>query len=1108
MTTRIIGSRPGSGATDSARPAPFTRSRSAPWLALLAAVAMAFVAPAASAAATLKVAIDTPGSLIIPDSTAGVMRRSDGGATLPIYFNAPGTTAPSARMYFIPTDATTLSGTPRSDIDFRFRVEDIPLSCQGSTAWVPDSVWVNGGSNPNVYAIGTAHKLGTGEGDFIEFTYRLPNHPLGWLGGGMYVDLVFGSDTYPCNWWSRLALEFINPVAIVGGYIPPGVDPSAIDRYFRLLHYKWPDTFVDNAALPEYISLESAPIGGESIEIGGTGLIYAPTSASTDGNGVFGVVAFVDPASFDKSAPGKADTPTSGSLTLTYKQVMQTHQITGNFAEVIQAEGRITIVDSSGTVKVGDFLKPGTKLSLSARIGEPPAQLGLRFVNGSDASVVQDVYTNACITDLIVIGQTEFTNKSVIQGKTPLMSMTRWLCEQAAGLPNTPEEWAKATGKLTVKLAVSSLVPVSMGYEMSAFVVKYAVGDVTGRIYDYTMSSPGDNRNKSATKVASADAKSVGLPRLELSTYYDASTRIAESIPGNVGIYLAAADTAFTTSVDGLWQELTGAAAVDRTWAATPDSLDKTGPLLRMSHSYSTATWVTTFRLSASDASGLDAASLGVTIDGIAGSVTSSFEYRGEGVWVGEFIGPPPQSYTVHASLSDRVGNRSTLDWVGTLMPGPPQTLSAFYYGAKTWIEWALPSNMVAADLLYYEVRQNYWTTLGGWMVGPWQSVGTLGATTLDLPAGFSTASPYYVEVRAWNARGMAGTASRSVDITAVETTARLDVARAGAGSGTIAGQAIACGDDCVGFYTLGTSVTLTAIPAAGSTFTGWTGACAGPGTCTVAMNAAASVTATFAVATNPVRLGNISTRGQVLTGDNVMIGGFIIGGSTPKLVLVRARGPSMIPAGVVNAMANPQVTLVDAAQSIIASNDDWGDAANSGAIAATGLAPTNAFESAILVLLNPGAYTAVVSGVGGGTGVGIVEVFEVDQPEMPLTNISTRGRVLAGDDVMIGGFIIQGHTSKTVLIRARGPSMIPAGVTDALANPQVTLVDSAQTIIASNDNWGDATNAAAITATGLAPTNALESAILVTLQPGAYTVVVSGVGGTTGVGIVEVFAQ
>jgi hypothetical protein len=322
-----------------------------------------------------------------------------------------------------------------------------------------------------------------------------------------------------------------------------------------------------------------------------------------------------------------------------------------------------------------------------------------------------------------------------------------------------------------------------------------------------------------------------------------------------------------------------------------------------------------------------------------------------------------------------------------------------------------------------------------------------------------------------------------------------------------VAGGTVACSPNPV---SLGGTSSCTATPNPGYAFTGWSGDCTGAACVLEGVTSPRSVTATFAPASTPPRLGNLSTRGQVLTGDNVMIGGFIIGGATAKTVLVRARGPSMIPAGVLNAMANPTLTLVNqSTAAIIGTNDNWGDAVNASAITATGKAPTNAFESAILVSLNPGAYTAVVSGVGGTTGIGIIEVFEIDGPTIPLSNISTRGRVLTGDDVMIGGFIIDGDGPQTVLIRARGPSMIPAGVTDVLVNPQMTLVNQATAaIIGTNDNWGDATNAAGIIATGLAPTNALESAILITLNPGAYTAVVSGAGGGTGVGIIEVFAQ
>jgi hypothetical protein len=138
---------------------------------------------------------------------------------------------------------------------------------------------------------------------------------------------------------------------------------------------------------------------------------------------------------------------------------------------------------------------------------------------------------------------------------------------------------------------------------------------------------------------------------------------------------------------------------------------------------------------------------------------------------------------------------------------------------------------------------------------------------------------------------------------------------------------------------------------------------------------------------------------------------------------------------------------------------------------------------------------------------VGIVEVYERDRIDIPLTNISTRGQVLTGNDVMIGGFIIEGNLPKTVLVRAVGPNLANFGVTGVLANPTLQLF-SGQTVIASNDDWQTASNAAAIQATGLAPVSPLESAILITLQPGAYTAIVSGANGGTGVGIVEVFAQ
>jgi hypothetical protein len=258
----------------------------------------------------------------------------------------------------------------------------------------------------------------------------------------------------------------------------------------------------------------------------------------------------------------------------------------------------------------------------------------------------------------------------------------------------------------------------------------------------------------------------------------------------------------------------------------------------------------------------------------------------------------------------------------------------------------------------------------------------------------------------------------------------------------------------------------------------------------------------------NPPRLANLSTRGKVLTGSDVMIGGFAVSGSVPKTVVIRAVGPSLANFGVQGAMTDPQLQLVRSSDNAtIATNDDWPSTSNLSALLATGLQPIHAKEAALYITLNPGLYTAIVSGVGGNTGVGLVEVYEIDHPDVNLINISTRGKVLTGSDVMIGGFVVTGNGPQQVLIRAIGPSLTQFGVAGALPDPTIQLVRiSDNAVIASNDNWQAGGNAAAITASGHAPSDPLEAAILITLQPGAYTAVVSGVNNSTGVGLIEVY--
>jgi hypothetical protein len=252
-------------------------------------------------------------------------------------------------------------------------------------------------------------------------------------------------------------------------------------------------------------------------------------------------------------------------------------------------------------------------------------------------------------------------------------------------------------------------------------------------------------------------------------------------------------------------------------------------------------------------------------------------------------------------------------------------------------------------------------------------------------------------------------------------------------------------------------------------------------------------------------RLVNISTRMRVGTNDDVLIGGFIITGTQSKKVILRAIGPSLAASGIAGALSNPTMELRNSAGALIASNDDWQQSSQAAQIASSGIPPNNAMESAIIATLVPGSYTAIVSGVNNATGIAMIEGYELGSGAAKLVNISTRGRVATGDAVLIGGFIVQGSTSKKILIRAAGPSLGGA-VSHALANPFLELRNSAGVLVASNDNWGSSPSATQIAATGIPPTRAEESAILATLAPGNYTAIVRGVNNTSGVALVELY--
>jgi hypothetical protein len=253
-------------------------------------------------------------------------------------------------------------------------------------------------------------------------------------------------------------------------------------------------------------------------------------------------------------------------------------------------------------------------------------------------------------------------------------------------------------------------------------------------------------------------------------------------------------------------------------------------------------------------------------------------------------------------------------------------------------------------------------------------------------------------------------------------------------------------------------------------------------------------------------QLLNISTRLSLGSGHAVGIGGFIITGTEPKKVIVRAIGPSLSASGVANALADPVLEIHGGpGNTLIAMNDNWrNDPASVTELAAAGMQPTRRRESAKVATLPPGNYTAVVAGKNGSTGTVVVEVYDGDlTADSQLANISTRGFVGAEDDVLIGGFVV-GNGLVEVVVRALGPSLAQFGVADPIADPTLELHDGNGSVT-SNDDWQTGADLDSIP-TSLHPLDSRESVLHLSLPPGNYTAVVRGKGGAVGVGLVEAY--
>ena len=251
----------------------------------------------------------------------------------------------------------------------------------------------------------------------------------------------------------------------------------------------------------------------------------------------------------------------------------------------------------------------------------------------------------------------------------------------------------------------------------------------------------------------------------------------------------------------------------------------------------------------------------------------------------------------------------------------------------------------------------------------------------------------------------------------------------------------------------------------------------------------------------------NLSTRMRVQTGNNVGIGGFIITGTAPKHLLLRAIKPSF---GFPDPLFDPVLELHGPGAVVTITNDNWrDDPAQEAAIINTGIPPANDLEAAIDTTLDPGTYTAVVRGQSNTSGVALVEVYDLSQAvPAKLANVSTRALVGTGNDIVIAGFILGGHTGNDrIIVRGIGPSLTATGVSNALADPALELRDSNGELLVTNNNWQEnPAQAAELTAAGLAPTNNLESGLTAVLPPGLYTALLAGQNNGTGIGLVEVY--
>lgn len=593
-------------------------------------------------------------------------------------------------------------------------------------------------------------------------------------GGHVTIELtVKGTWTspYPPPWSPYVEISYFDLLKITNNHV--GFNPiipepysiehiysTSIDHWFRLNK-----TVINpehkNGDIVDFWTVTSKEfLPYETVEFEGQGIEFEPSSNITDDAGAVGVKAYIDMEDFYgmRSDPLTKEMKLSPegvklrNLRIKYKKLVKEHGITGNFCQIIWLDGAAWVNNDHAAV-VGEILAPGTRLDLRAEVGMI-TKIGLRFVNGTTMMPMQDVYTNYCEYDTIIIGGDGFQDQSLIKsGSGYLGSVTKYLCDKIGDLPNTPDKWEKAVGKFIVTSLASSVVP---GSGVGTYIIKYAVQQGAGEAYDRVVEHKGSKAAKESDAIQSRTA--VPPPRTDISFYYDGSMRLTQT-DGSFTVWDGTMTNVVSTVDVGQWREILPNGSPGRVFEETPDTIDNEGPEIKIGVWLNPVTpTIANIDIWGFDIADVDAASFHVFKN--SQDITSLCSSPAAGRWTCYDISPFYMTDTISVTLSDTLGNSSSLVWRFAELPAAPGvTIQPGTIGGSTPVSLAPPPGVAWENIRGFQVRQ---VGGGGSSRGDWQDTGRTTATLVAVLPDTRPTFTYAIEARTVLNDGLIGFEQRS----------------------------------------------------------------------------------------------------------------------------------------------------------------------------------------------------------------------------------------------------------------------------------------------------------------------------------------------------------